>query len=80
MSRISTSMGSVLAASAPNPPPPASNAAAVQGLTLPPGFGMPPVSSVVSPSEVTPGQQLEAENPLPNPGAFDECHRKCKGK
>ncbi|KAG7219410.1 hypothetical protein INR49_019060 [Caranx melampygus] len=24
------------------------------------------------------GQEQEAEPPLPNPGAFDECHRKCK--
>lgn len=73
-------MGSVLAASSPNPPPPASAGAAVPGLTVPPGFGMPPVSSVVSPAEAASGQQQEAENPLPNPGAFDECHRKCKGK
>lgn len=78
-------MGSVLAASSPNPPPPASGggaaAAAVPGLTVPPGFGMPPVSSVIPPSEAASGQQQEAaENPLPNPGAFDECHRKCKGE
>lgn len=65
-------MGSVLASS-PNP--------AAPGLTVPPGFGMPPVSPVISPSEAATGQkQQEAENPLPNPGAFDECHRKCKGK
>ena len=73
-------MGSVLAASSPNPPPPASGGAAVPGLTVPPGFGMPPVSSVLTPNEAASGQQPEAENPLPNPGAFDECHRKCKGK
>lgn len=73
-------MGSVLAASSPNPPPPASGGAAVPGLTVPPGFGMPPVSSVLTPNEAASGQQSEAENPLPNPGAFDECHRKCKGK
>lgn len=73
-------MGSVLAASSPNPPPPAPGGAAVPGLTVPPGFGMPPVSSVVSPSDAVSGQQQDAESTLPNPGAFDECHRKCKGK
>ncbi|KAM7384615.1 hypothetical protein PAMA_011801 [Pampus argenteus] len=71
-------MGSVLAASSPNPPPPASAGAAAPGLTVPPGFGMPPVSTSLPPTGVTSGQQPEAENPLPNPGAFDECHRKCK--
>ncbi|XP_075868381.1 mitochondrial import receptor subunit TOM40B [Nelusetta ayraudi] len=71
-------MGSVLAASSPNPPPPAPGGAAVPGLTVPPGFGMPPVSSVVSPSDAVSGQQQDAESTLPNPGAFDECHRKCK--
>ena len=74
-------MGSVLAASSPNPPPPAaSGGVAAPGLTVPPGFGMPPVSSVIPPTGLTTGEQPEAENPLPNPGAFDECHRKCKGK
>ncbi|KAM7373489.1 hypothetical protein PAMP_008336 [Pampus punctatissimus] len=71
-------MGSVLAASSPNPPPPAPAGAAAPGLTVPPGFGMPPLSTAIPPTEVTSGQQPEAENPLPNPGAFDECHRKCK--
>lgn len=73
-------MGSVLAASSPNPSPPASGDVAVLGLKVPPGFEMPPFSSDKSPSEVATGQQQEPENPLPNPGAFDECHRKCKGK
>uniref|UniRef100_A0A3Q3WZD7 Uncharacterized protein n=1 Tax=Mola mola TaxID=94237 RepID=A0A3Q3WZD7_MOLML len=71
-------MGSVLAASSPNPSPPASGDTAVLGLTVPPGFEMPPFSSVKSSSEAATGQQQEAENHLPNPGAFDECHRKCK--
>nr|XP_020497947.2 mitochondrial import receptor subunit TOM40 homolog [Labrus bergylta] len=71
-----TTMGSVLAASSPNPPPPTSGAAVAPGLTVPPGFGMPSVSSVIP--EAASGQQQEEENPLPNPGAFDECHRKCK--
>ncbi|XP_042337080.1 mitochondrial import receptor subunit TOM40 homolog, partial [Plectropomus leopardus] len=72
-------MGSVLAASSPNPAPPASGgAAAAPGLTVPPGFGMPPVSPVIPPAGAASGQEQEAETPLPNPGAFDECHRKCK--
>ncbi|XP_026156952.1 mitochondrial import receptor subunit TOM40B [Mastacembelus armatus] len=73
-------MGSVLAASSPNPPPPASGGAAGPGLTVPPGFGMPPVSPVIPPTGSVSGQQQqqEAESSLPNPGAFDECHRKCK--
>ncbi|XP_047461950.1 mitochondrial import receptor subunit TOM40B [Mugil cephalus] len=71
-------MGSVLAASSPNPPPPsAPGGAAAPGLTVPPGFGMPPVSSVLAPA-ASGQQQDEAESSLPNPGAFDECHRKCK--
>ncbi|XP_075995204.1 mitochondrial import receptor subunit TOM40B [Genypterus blacodes] len=72
-------MGSVLAASSPNPPPPTASGggggAPVPGLTVPPGFGMPQVSPVVPLSS---GQQEEDEHALPNPGAFEECHRKCK--
>lgn len=71
-------MGSVLAASSP-PPPSSAGAAAVPGLTVPPGFGMPAVSSAVSPSDAGPAPQ-QTEELLPNPGAFDECHRKCKGE
>ncbi|XP_068188755.1 mitochondrial import receptor subunit TOM40B [Antennarius striatus] len=71
-------MGSVLASSAPSPPPPASGMAGVPGLTVPPGFSLPLISPTVSPTEAATGQQQEAENTLPNPGAFDECHRKCK--
>ncbi|XP_068431639.1 mitochondrial import receptor subunit TOM40B [Clinocottus analis] len=69
-------MGSVLAASSPSPPPPATGgigAAPGPGLTVPPGFGMPPVA----PSSSS-GQEQEVDSSLPNPGAFDECHRKCK--
>lgn len=68
-------MGSVLAASSPTQPPPAAGGAA-PGLTVPPGFGMPPVSTVLPSSTAS----EEAENRLPNPGGFEECHRKCKGK
>ncbi|XP_072226900.1 mitochondrial import receptor subunit TOM40B [Leuresthes tenuis] len=71
-------MGSVLAASSPNPPPPSPGSAAAPGLTVPPGFGMPPVSSVIPPTGASSAQQPEAEPDLPNPGTFDECHRKCK--
>lgn len=74
------SMGSVLAASSPSPAPPASSGATGPGLMVPPGFGMPPVSPVIPPTEAASAQQQETENTLPNPGAFDECHRKCKGK
>lgn len=75
------SMGSVLAASSPNPTP-ASGSAGVAGpgLTVPPGFSMPPVSPVIPSASAASGQEGEAESPLPNPGAFEECHRKCKGK
>ncbi|KAM6986687.1 mitochondrial import receptor subunit TOM40 homolog [Aplochiton taeniatus] len=73
-------MGSVLAASSPNPSPPASSIAGAGNpeLTVPPGFSMPPVSPVVPSSSAAPGQEVEAELTLPNPGAFEECHRKCK--
>lgn len=74
-------MGSVLAASAPHPPPvpggPSAGAGATvpaPGLTVPPGFGMPSVSPLL-PSAA---QEAETESLLPNPGAFEECHRKCK--
>uniref|UniRef100_A0A8C0YUY6 Translocase of outer mitochondrial membrane 40 homolog (yeast) n=1 Tax=Cyprinus carpio carpio TaxID=630221 RepID=A0A8C0YUY6_CYPCA len=70
-------MGSVLAASSPNPPPVSASGGA--GLvTVPPGFTMPPVSAV-PPSSGTQGQPgTDAESSLPNPGTFEECHRKCK--
>lgn len=71
-------MGSVLAASSP-PPPSSGGASVVPGLTVPPGFGMPAVSTAMSSTDAAPGQQ-DTEDPLPNPGAFDECHRKCKGE
>ncbi|XP_010899192.1 mitochondrial import receptor subunit TOM40B [Esox lucius] len=69
-------MGSVLAASSPNPPPaPVSGG---PGMTVPPGFSMPPVSPVLPSGNTAPGQQVDAESSLPNPGTFEECHRKCK--
>ncbi|TRY96377.1 hypothetical protein DNTS_029312 [Danionella cerebrum] len=63
-------MGSVLAASAPSPPTPGPGGAAL--VSVPPGFTMPPVSPV------SPAGQQETEPSLPNPGGFEECHRKCK--
>lgn len=70
-------MGSVLAASAPSPPVPGPGG---QGLvSVPPGFTMPSVSPVSAPGSSSAGHQ-ETEPPLPNPGGFEECHRKCKGK
>ncbi|MEQ2216896.1 hypothetical protein XENOCAPTIV_024828 [Xenoophorus captivus] len=72
-------MGSVLAASSPSPLPDASAASSASpGVTMPPGFGMPPVSPVVPPAGTGSGLQQEAEDTLPNPGTFDECHGKCK--
>ncbi|XP_012707031.3 mitochondrial import receptor subunit TOM40 homolog [Fundulus heteroclitus] len=72
-------MGSVLAASSPSPPPPPSAAgSASPGVTMPPGFGMPPVPPAAPPTGSGAGKEQRAENLLPNPGAFDECHRKCK--
>lgn len=79
---LSFSMGSVLAASSPNPPPASGGGSAPGGaglVTVPPGFTMPPVSAV-PPSSGTQGQPgTDAEGSLPNPGTFEECHRKCKG-
>lgn len=71
-------MGSVLAASSPNLP--ASSSGGSQAgpgvMNVPPGFTMPVVpSSLVTPNQ--PG--TDAESSLPNPGTFEECHRKCKG-
>nr|XP_028598057.1 mitochondrial import receptor subunit TOM40 homolog [Podarcis muralis] len=68
-------MGNVLAASSPAPP------AAVPGpgsglVSVPPGFSMPPVSGLVPPAA---DRATEDKcDQLPNPGTFEECHRKCK--
>ncbi|CAL8235691.1 unnamed protein product [Boreogadus saida] len=70
-------MGSVLAASSPAPAVnPAGGGAQGAGLgSFPPGFGMPSLSPASPPS----GQAAEdADNPLQNPGTYEECHRKCK--
>lgn len=68
-------MGSVLAATSPSPAPPAGGGGqAVSGLmSVPPGFTMP---SVTAPPASD--QAAEGDNPLPNPGTYEECHRKCK--
>uniref|UniRef100_A0A8C0YKK6 Translocase of outer mitochondrial membrane 40 homolog (yeast) n=1 Tax=Cyprinus carpio carpio TaxID=630221 RepID=A0A8C0YKK6_CYPCA len=74
-------MGSVLAASTPNPPSASGGGSAPGGaglVTVPPGFTMPPVSAVPA-SSGTQGQPgTDAEASLTNPGTFEECHRKCK--
>ncbi|KAA0703285.1 Mitochondrial import receptor subunit TOM40 -like protein [Triplophysa tibetana] len=73
-------MGSVLAASSPNPPPASGGGSAPGGaglLTVPPGFTMPPVSSV-PPSASMQGESGADTEALSNPGTFEECHRKCK--
>lgn len=73
-------MGSVLAAASPSPAPAAAGGGqGVPGLvSVPPGFTMPSVSSVPPGSE-SDQQKAEADSPLQNPGAYEECHRKCKG-
>lgn len=75
------SMGSVLAAASPSPTPAA--AAGGQGVpglvSVPPGFTMPPVSSI-PPSAESGQEAADAESSLPNPGTYEECHRKCKGE
>lgn len=70
-------MGSVLAATSPNPS--ASSSGSSQGgpgLMVPPGFTIPTM-----PSNLGTGTQAgtDSETSLPNPGTFEECHRKCKG-
>ncbi|XP_012685002.1 mitochondrial import receptor subunit TOM40B isoform X2 [Clupea harengus] len=72
-------MGSVLAASSPSPPvpPPGGSPGAAGLVSMPPGFTMPPVSPV-SPTGAPTAESEETDPPLPNPGAFEECHRKCK--
>uniref|UniRef100_A0AAY5EVG2 Translocase of outer mitochondrial membrane 40 homolog, like n=1 Tax=Electrophorus electricus TaxID=8005 RepID=A0AAY5EVG2_ELEEL len=72
---FTTGMGSVLAASSPSPP--ASVPAGSGLVSVPPGFTLPTVSTI-SPSGSSASGQQEAELPLPNPGTFEECHRKCK--
>ncbi|KAI4811537.1 mitochondrial import receptor subunit TOM40 homolog [Pseudochaenichthys georgianus] len=70
-------MGSVLAAASPSPAPAAAGGSpGVPGLgSVPPGFTMPSVSSVPAMSDQ---QTADADSPLPNPGTYEECHRKCK--
>ncbi|XP_065144202.1 mitochondrial import receptor subunit TOM40B [Paramisgurnus dabryanus] len=63
-------MGNVLASSSPSPPAPGSAGPSL--VSVPPGFTMP----TVAPVSVTGGQNTEPL--LQNPGAFEECHRKCK--
>ncbi|XP_054638938.1 mitochondrial import receptor subunit TOM40 homolog [Dunckerocampus dactyliophorus] len=76
-------MGSVLAAASPSPTPAkAGGGQGVPGLvSVPPGFTMPSVSSVPQ-SLSSSSSELQitdaTESPLPNPGTYEECHRKCK--
>lgn len=73
-------MGSVLAAASPSPAPAvAGSGQGVPGLvSVPPGFTMPSVSSV-PPAAGSDQPTADAQASLPNPGSYDECHRKCKG-
>ncbi|XP_042296549.1 mitochondrial import receptor subunit TOM40 homolog [Sceloporus undulatus] len=68
-------MGNVLAASSPAPPPtvPGPGSGLV---SVPPGFSMPPVTGLVPPTQDHPTD--DKCDQLPNPGTFEECHRKCK--
>uniref|UniRef100_A0A669CZ80 Translocase of outer mitochondrial membrane 40 homolog (yeast) n=1 Tax=Oreochromis niloticus TaxID=8128 RepID=A0A669CZ80_ORENI len=72
-------MGSVLAAASPSPAPAvAGSGQGVPGLvSVPPGFTMPSVSSV-PPAAGSDQPTADAQASLPNPGSYDECHRKCK--
>uniref|UniRef100_A0A674HBB2 Translocase of outer mitochondrial membrane 40 n=1 Tax=Taeniopygia guttata TaxID=59729 RepID=A0A674HBB2_TAEGU len=65
----SPSMGNVWAAGSPPPPllP-----------VPPPGFAAPPPLSGVGGGAPLPPRPPEGGEPLPNPGAFEECHRRCK--
>ncbi|KAJ8289812.1 hypothetical protein GJAV_G00005600 [Gymnothorax javanicus] len=47
-------------------------------MSVPPGFTMPPVSPLTPSSSTGASTTSEGESPLPNPGSFEECHRKCK--
>ncbi|CAM2107835.1 unnamed protein product [Caretta caretta] len=72
--RLPPTMGNVLAASSPTPSPtmPSPGSGLV---SVPPGFTMPPVSGLGPPAQ----ERLEEKGDrLPNPGTFEECHRKCK--
>lgn len=73
-------MGSALAAASPGPAPAAAGGSqGVQGLaSVPPGFTLPPLSSGL-PASGSGQQMADADPPLPNPGTYEECHRKCKG-
>ncbi|XP_062321630.1 mitochondrial import receptor subunit TOM40 homolog [Osmerus eperlanus] len=72
-------MGSVLAASSPSPAlvPGGAGQGGAGLVTVPPGFSMPPVSPI-TPSSASGQPTEETEPPLPNPGTYEECHRKCK--
>ncbi|XP_019751717.1 mitochondrial import receptor subunit TOM40 homolog isoform X2 [Hippocampus comes] len=73
-------MGSVLAAASPTPSPAAAGGGqGVPGLVaVPPGFTMPSVSSVPPSSELQITDAAQSSSSLPNPGTYEECHRKCK--
>ncbi|XP_069630716.1 LOW QUALITY PROTEIN: mitochondrial import receptor subunit TOM40 homolog [Haliaeetus albicilla] len=66
-------MGNVLAAGSP-PPPPTAPPPPPAG---PPRFGAPPPVSGLGPPP-RPTEPGGGTDPLPNPGAFEECHRRCK--
>lgn len=73
-------MGSVLAAASPSPAPAASqDSPVIPGFgSVPPGFTMPPLSSV-TPASGSDQQGSKSDSLLSNPGTYEECHQKCKG-
>uniref|UniRef100_A0A3P8WGD4 Translocase of outer mitochondrial membrane 40 homolog (yeast) n=1 Tax=Cynoglossus semilaevis TaxID=244447 RepID=A0A3P8WGD4_CYNSE len=72
-------MGSVLAAASPSPAPAASqDSPVIPGFgSVPPGFTMPPLSSV-TPASGSDQQGSKSDSLLSNPGTYEECHQKCK--
>ncbi|XP_059690635.1 mitochondrial import receptor subunit TOM40 homolog, partial [Gavia stellata] len=68
-------MGNVLAAGSP-PPPPHRPSPAPAG--APRFWGTPPPSVLWGDPPPPPRPTEPGGDPLPNPGAFEECHRRCK--
>lgn len=69
-------MGSVLAAASPSPSPAAGNQGVPGLVSVPPGFTMPSVSSL---PQASGPETSGSDSSLPNPGSYEEFHRKCKG-
>uniref|UniRef100_A0A8D0LBQ1 Translocase of outer mitochondrial membrane 40 n=1 Tax=Sphenodon punctatus TaxID=8508 RepID=A0A8D0LBQ1_SPHPU len=70
-------MGAVNSSGSPAPPPAVPGPGGSRLVSVPPGFTMPPVSGLVPPTLERPEEEKK-DGQLPNPGTFEECHRKCK--